>query len=264
MKERIITGVVLVAVVFCFLLYASEYLFGVGVFLVAILSAYEWLKLAKVEQDSMLKYLIVFVVAAFVVSQFFIYLQYIFPIFWLYAIFRLSQYEREKISTISSKEMLVLGLFTIAPFAACLYVLHSNNVAWIFMFILVVAAADSGAYFTGKAIGKHKMLPRLSPNKTIEGLLGGMLCAIIVAIVFLMYMGLTPLEYVYMVLISALVAVLSVVGDVFESMMKRIAGVKDSGNILPGHGGVLDRLDGYMPTLPIFVMLGYFAGVFIL
>lgn len=66
-----------------------------------------------------------------------------------------------------------------------------------------------------------------------------------------------------MVIISALIAVLSVVGDVFESMMKRIAGVKDSGNILPGHGGVLDRLDGYMPALPIFVTLGYLAGVFV-
>lgn len=264
MKERIVTGVVLVVVIFGFLLYASEYLFGVGVFLVAMLSAYEWLKFAKVEQDSIIKYLVVFAVMTFLVSEFFVYLQYIFPVFWLYAIFKLSQYEREKINTISANQMLIMGLFAITPFAACLYILHSNNVAWILVFILVVAAADSGAYFTGKAIGKHKMLPRLSPNKTIEGLLGGMVCAIVVAVIFLLYMGLSPLEYVYMVLISALVAVLSVVGDVFESMMKRIAGVKDSGNILPGHGGVLDRLDGYMPTLPVFVLLGYLAGVFVL
>ncbi|BCD92557.1 phosphatidate cytidylyltransferase [Francisella halioticida] len=264
MKERIITGVVLVVVVFGFLLYASEYLFGVGVFFVAILSAYEWLRLAKVDQDSIIKYLVVFAVVVFVVSEFFVYLQYVFPIFWLYAIFKLSQYEREKIDAISSNQVLTMGLFTIAPFAACLYILHSNGVAWIFMFILVIAAADSGAYFTGKAVGKRKMLPRLSPNKTVEGLLGGIVCAIVMAIIFLLYMGLSPLEYVCMVLISALVAVLSVVGDVFESMMKRIAGVKDSGNILPGHGGVLDRLDGYMPTLPVFVLLGYLTGVFIL
>lgn len=264
MKERIVTGIVLVVVVFAFLLYASDYLFGVGVFFVALLSAYEWVKLAKVNQDAMVKYLMVFAVIAILVSEFFIYLQYIFPVFWLYAIFKLSQYEREKINTISANEILVMGVFAIAPFAACLYVLHSNNVAWIFMFILIVAAADSGAYFTGKAMGKRKMLPRLSPNKTIEGLLGGMICSIVVAVIFLLYMGLSPLEYVYMILISALVAILSVVGDVFESMMKRIAGVKDSGNILPGHGGVLDRLDGYMPTLPVFVLLGYLAGVFVL
>lgn len=132
------------------------------------------------------------------------------------------------------------------------------------MFILVVAAADSGAYFTGKAIGKRKMLPRLSPNKTIEGLLGGLICSVLVSVVFLFYMELTVTQYIAMMIISALVAVLSVIGDVFESMMKRIAGVKDSGNLLPGHGGVLDRLDGYMPALPIFVLLGYLCGVFVI
>ncbi|AIT09811.1 phosphatidate cytidylyltransferase [Candidatus Francisella endociliophora] len=263
MIQRIITGVVLVAVVFSFLLYATSYLFGVGVFLVAVLSAYEWMRLAKVEEESVIRNLIIFSVSVFVVSEFFVYLQYVFPIFWLYAIFRLSQYERQKINSISSMEMLIMGLFAISPFAASLYVLHSNNVAWIFMFILVVAAADSGAYFAGKAIGKRKMLPRLSPNKTIEGLLGGLASAVVVAAVFLFYMDLSFEQYVFMLIISALTAVLSVVGDVFESMMKRIAGVKDSGNILPGHGGLLDRLDGYMPTLPVFVMLGYFAGVFV-
>ncbi|OIN83587.1 phosphatidate cytidylyltransferase [Francisella sp. TX07-6608] len=263
MKERIVTGIVLVAVVFGFLFFASDYLFGVGVFLVTLVSAYEWLKLAKIDQQSIFKNLIIFTIVVFVVAQFFIYLQYIFPIFWLYAIYKLASYERQKIDTIATNEMLVMGIFTISPFAASLYILHTNGVAWIFMFILVIAAADSGAYFTGKAIGKRKMLPRLSPNKTIEGLLGGLICAVIVAVIFLVYMNLSFGQYIYMVIVSALIALLSVVGDVFESMMKRIAGVKDSGNILPGHGGVLDRLDGYMPTLPIFVLLGYLAGVFV-
>ncbi|MDE4967781.1 phosphatidate cytidylyltransferase, partial [Francisella tularensis] len=77
---------------------------------------------------------------------------------------------------------------------------------WIFMFILEIAAADSGAYFTGKAIGKRKMLPRLSPNKTIEGLLGGVICAVIVAVSFLVYMNLSFGQYIYMVIVSALIA----------------------------------------------------------
>ncbi|AJI56604.1 cytidylyltransferase family protein [Francisella philomiragia] len=263
MKERIITGLLLVVFVFAGLVYANDYLFGVGVFLVAMLSAYEWLKFTKISQQETINYLVIFMIVLFVVSEFFVYIQYIFPVFWLYAIYRLSGYERQKFDTLSVNEMLILGLFAISPFAASLYVLHSNSVAWIFMFILVVAGADSGAYFTGKVMGKRKMLPRLSPNKTIEGLLGGMACAVIIAIVFLLFMNLSIFEYLSMVIISALIAVLSVVGDVFESMMKRIAGVKDSGNILPGHGGVLDRLDGYMPALPIFVTLGYLAGVFV-
>lgn len=264
MIERIVTGVTLALIVFSFLIYASEYLLGVGVFMVAVLAAYEWLRLAKVGEEFIVRDLIIFSVAIFVVSEFFVYLQYVFPVFWLYAIFRLSQYEREKINTLSSFEMQVMGLFAMVPFAASLYVLHSNGVAWIFMFILLVAAADSGAYFTGKAIGERKMLPRLSPNKTVEGLLGGMICSLIVAVIFLFYIDLTILESLSMFVISAIVAVLSVVGDVFESMMKRIAGVKDSGNLLPGHGGILDRIDGYMPALPIFVTLGYLAGVFVI
>ncbi|QEO58086.1 phosphatidate cytidylyltransferase [Francisella marina] len=263
MKERIITGVLLVIFVFAGLVYASDYLFGVGVFLVAMLSAYEWLKFTKISQQETVNYLVIFMIILFVVSEFFVYIQYVFPIFWLYAIYRLSGYERQKFDALSTNEMLILGVFAISPFAASLYVLHTNSIAWIFMFILVVAGADSGAYFTGKAMGKRKMLPRLSPNKTIEGLLGGMACAVVIAVIFLLFMDLSIFEYVFMVVISAVVAALSVVGDVFESMMKRIAGVKDSGNILPGHGGVLDRLDGYMPALPIFVTLGYPAGVFV-
>lgn len=264
MKQRIITGVLLAIVVFTFLIYATDYLFGVGVFLVAILAAIEWLKFADTPDYKTSKNLIVFGVATFFVSGFFEYVMYVFPIFWLYAIFKLSQYERQEIDTLGGSQILIMGLFAITPFCASLYVLHSNGVAWIFMFILVIAAADSGAYFTGKSIGRRKMLPRLSPNKTIEGLFGGLVLAVIVATIFLFYMDLSVMQYIAMVAISALIAVVSVVGDVFESMMKRIAGIKDSGNILPGHGGVLDRLDGYMPALPVFVVLGYLSGVFVL
>jgi phosphatidate cytidylyltransferase len=264
MRQRIITGVLLVVLVFTFLIYATDYLFGVGVFMVAMLAAIEWLKFANTPEDRVTKNLVIFGISTFLVSGFFQYLMYIFPVFWLYAIFKLSQYEKERISTLGHSQILVMGLFAITPFCASLYVLHSNGVAWIFMFILVVAAADSGAYFTGKAVGKRKMLPRLSPNKTVEGLLGGLICAVVVAVIFLFYMDLNLSQYVAMVLIAALIAIVSVVGDMFESMMKRIAGVKDSGNILPGHGGVLDRLDGYMPALPIFVVLGYLCGVFVL
>ena len=264
MKQRIITGIVLVVGVFAFLIYATDYLFGVGVFLVAILAAIEWLEFAGTPEDKITRNLVIFGITTFFVSGFFEYLIYVFPIFWFYAIFKLSQYEREKIDTLDRSQILMMGLFAISPFCASLYVLHSNDVAWIFMFILIVAAADSGAYFTGKAIGKRKMLPRLSPNKTIEGLLGGLVCSVVVAVIFLFYMDLSAGQYLAMVVISALTAILSVMGDVFESMMKRIVGVKDSGNIFPGHGGVLDRLDGYMPALPIFVMLGYLCGVFVI
>lgn len=262
MKTRIITALIIVLVVFSCLLYANDYWFGVGVFMLALLSAYEWIRLANVEESKVTTYLAAFAVVTFITSELFVYVQYLFPIFWIYAAFVLKKYESGEIDTMSQNKVLVLGVFALAPFCASLYILHANSVCWIFMFILVVGAADSGAYFVGKAMGKRKMLPRLSPNKTIEGLIGGLIMSIVVSIIFLSFMNLSFINSALMVVISVIAAMVSVMGDVFESMMKRIAGVKDSGTILPGHGGILDRLDGYMPSLPIFVMLGYLVGVF--
>ncbi|MFC4892377.1 phosphatidate cytidylyltransferase [Pseudofrancisella aestuarii] len=262
MKQRIVTGVLLALVVFGFLLVASDYIFGVGVFLVAILGAYEWIRLAGVSNnEDIIKYLAIYGVLAILVAALFKYIQFIFPVFWLYGVYKLYQYEKEKIEKLTSLEILIFGAFALTPFAASLYVLHSNGIAWVFLFILIIAAADSGAYFVGKSMGKTLLLPRLSPKKTIEGLIGGLILAIIVSIVFLLFMDLGFLKYLLMIIVCGVVSIVSVIGDVFESMIKRVAGVKDSGDILPGHGGILDRIDGYLPTLPLFVFLGYVVGV---
>ena len=264
MKERIITALVLIVVIFTGIVYSSEYVFGVGAFAVAMLGATEWIKFADVNDEDFTKYLSGFVGFALVTAMALKFVLIVFVVFWFYAAFKLYQYEKEKINSLSKGQILMCGAFALSPFAACLYVLHDAGIAWVFLFILVVAGADSGAYFTGKAIGKNKMLPRLSPKKTIEGLLGGFVCAVAIALVFLMFMDLDFVKYIAMSVVCGLVAVVSVMGDVFESMMKRVAGVKDSGNVLPGHGGVLDRVDGYLPALPLFVLLGYVLGVFTL
>ena len=263
MKQRIITGIVLVLVVFSFLLYSTEYLFSLGVFFIATIAAYEWIKLAKVEENKVIKYIALFAVSILVVAALFKYLLFIFPLFWIYAIYNLYRYEKNKLETLSQRNIILMGIFSISPFCTSLDVLYSNNLYWIFIFILVIAASDSGAYFTGKAIGKRKMLPRLSPNKTIEGLIGGLISSAIVAAILLAFMHLSFGIYILMLIIFVITALVSVIGDVFESMIKRISGVKDSGNILPGHGGILDRIDSYLPSLQLFVLLGYIVGVFV-
>lgn len=117
--------------------------------------------------------------------------------------------------------------------------------------IAMIAATDIGAYFSGKLIGGAKLWPRVSPNKTWAGLLGGMLCACVVAWLML------DAAHAWM---GAVVAVLGQVGDMFESWLKRRAGVKDSGKILPGHGGLLDRFDGYTLSAPFFAMMMLYGG----
>ncbi len=120
-----------------------------------------------------------------------------------------------------------------------------------FWSLAIVWATDIGAYFAGRAIGGPKLAPVWSPNKTWSGLIGGMLCATVVGF------ALTRVLHVELRLaaLSALLAVAAQAGDLFESQMKRSAGVKDSGKLLPGHGGVMDRLDGAVPVLCIVALI---------
>jgi phosphatidate cytidylyltransferase len=112
---------------------------------------------------------------------------------------------------------------------------------WVF---LVVWATDIGAFFAGRAIGGPKLAPSISPNKTIAGLIGGVICAALLAGAWVYYVGLPPL----LLSLAALFGAVAQLGDLFESGLKRKAHVKDSGSWLPGHGGLLDRLDGLVPV----------------
>lgn len=133
---------------------------------------------------------------------------------------------------------------------------------WVFLGILAVAAGDTMAYFTGRAIGRRKLAPAVSPNKTVEGAVGGLLgsvgCAVLYAHGFL-----PEVPPGYAAAAGAAVGIFGQAGDLFESLVKRAAGVKDSGTLLPGHGGILDRADGILaagPVLYLFAALSSLAG----
>lgn len=132
-------------------------------------------------------------------------------------------------------------LYPAAGFLFMLTLYVSNGMISLVWLVLVVVAVDIGAFVVGKSIGKRPFSPT-SPNKTLEGVLGG----IIVATVLGFFIGVTVVDIDKALIISFLVAVASVFGDLFESYLKRRADVKDSGNILPGHGGILDRMDGFL------------------
>lgn len=141
------------------------------------------------------------------------------------------------------------------------------NIHAIHPFILVytfalAALADSFAYLAGKRFGRNKLAPDLSPNKTIEGLLGGLLAVFVVAVVAAVATSQPGEILVPFVLLSMLCALASVIGDLFVSLMKRESGVKDAGKILPGHGGILDRFDSHLAVLPLFYIgLAWILGL---
>jgi phosphatidate cytidylyltransferase len=132
------------------------------------------------------------------------------------------------------------------------------NGALVIMLIIMVAAVDVGAFFTGRLFGKRKLAPALSPNKTWEGVWGGVTLNVAVSIVFAILLdsyvqAFALIDYVIFAALALIVAFFSVVGDLAESMLKRNKELKDSGSILPGHGGLLDRIDGLMAATPICV-----------
>lgn len=157
----------------------------------------------------------------------------------------------------------LFGLLTLIPFFWGVLLLRAVNYAeapyhgakLVLLVCILVWAADTGAYFTGKRFGKRKMAPSVSPNKTIEGLLGGATLAVVVTWASAALMGIPFASPGSLLLIAVITVMASVLGDLVESMFKRAAGVKDSGNLLPGHGGILDRIDSLTAALPVFALL---------
>ncbi|MDP4083067.1 MAG: phosphatidate cytidylyltransferase [Bacillota bacterium] len=125
--------------------------------------------------------------------------------------------------------------------AGLVYIIYSIFIIW---------ATDTGAYFIGRALGKRKLWPEISPNKTVEGFFGGVLCAIIVAVIFALFTSMNA-NLLSLVGITIVLSIFGQIGDLVESAFKRHFNVKDSGNILPGHGGILDRFDSLLFVLPL-------------
>ncbi len=122
----------------------------------------------------------------------------------------------------------------------------------VFFLLLIVFASDTGAYFSGRFFGKRKLAPHLSPKKTVEGLIGGVLSGIVVVCLYNFLLDeLFSSSYLYIVLAGLIASLIGVLGDLFESTLKRFANVKDSGGLLPGHGGILDRIDALIFAAPL-------------
>jgi len=167
-----------------------------------------------------------------------------------------------------SKAFKILGVFYVAVPAASLVWLRQLHVAnhpaagaEVVLYVLfVVWATDIGAYFAGRRIGGKKLAPRISPNKTWAGLIGGMVSASIVGGICAVFTPYPP-SWVAGMDLGILLAVISQVGDLFESWLKRRIGAKDSSTLIPGHGGLLDRVDGLVFALPVFALFLSLSGL---
>lgn len=132
--------------------------------------------------------------------------------------------------------------------------LHAGGMLRVFFLFGLVWMADIGAYFAGRAFGRHKLAPNVSPGKTVEGAVGGFAGALLIVATAPWVFGFGRFDWLPLLLLCVLVIALSIIGDLTESMFKRLRGVKDSGTLLPGHGGVLDRIDSILAAAPVLAL----------
>ncbi len=277
MGVRIATGIVLIALVVAWLFFADFAIFTMGALFMYMVGAYEMGPLLKFK--SRIPFVVIAAIAA--TAMFAIappgayiedgvpyYIRYFVAIalpFWCVAVVLVKQYPHMTKWHDNVVVNCIVALLMLLPFLQGLLILRSTSFATdphigAFLVISVMAlvwAADSGAYFTGRAVGKTPLMPEVSPKKTREGLYGGIVFAIVVMYLakhfnyFSVY-GEDELAW----LVAAFGAVIfSVFGDLMESVLKRLAGIKDSGKIFPGHGGMLDRIDSQLAAIPTFLSL---------
>lgn len=174
---------------------------------------------------------------------------------WLVNLYWVTRYPDRVSQWHPTTRRLAMGLWVLLPAWVGLNLLREAGAAWLLFLLLLVWGADIGAYFAGRAFGKRKLAPRVSPGKSWEGVFGGMAVTAVLAVIFALWVGLGAGGFVVLLGITLMVTLASVLGDLLESMLKRHRGIKDSSNLLPGHGGVLDRVDSLTAALPLFALL---------
>jgi phosphatidate cytidylyltransferase len=153
----------------------------------------------------------------------------------------------------------VFGLIYVPFFCAHIILIRAEpgGAQWLLMLTAITAGSDTGAYYAGTLLGKHKLCPRISPGKTVEGFVGGIVAGVATALL-LAYFLMAEVSPLTISLLAVVLTCIGVVGDLTESVIKRSAGVKDSGTLLPGHGGLLDRVDSLLLTAPVLFYLLHF------
>ncbi|MEB4591867.1 phosphatidate cytidylyltransferase [Candidatus Thiothrix sp. Deng01] len=260
LKQRIITGLVLILLVFAGICFLPTDLFGLFslVFIVG-LGAWEWAGLTgcylpEKRMAGAMMILLASIPLVFIKPVPVLVLAVSVPV-WLAVLVALKIYPHN--AGFYKKHALAMrlsGIFVLLPAWYALMQLHIMHYSYVIYLIMLVAIADTAAFFAGRRFGRHKLAPDLSPGKTKEGVSGAVLATAVWAVLGLFWLNLPAGKEVWFVVLSMFVVLMSVAGDLFESLLKREAGVKDSGQILPGHGGILDRVDGLLAAAPLFAL----------
>lgn len=261
LKLRVITALILAPLALWAIWSSSSSAFALGVALIVSMGAWEWARLCGLHSmPGRLVYVALIAASIFVVYRYAGSAEWQMIIllaaaaWWAVALLSVLAYPRSAVLWKFAPVRGVAGVLVMVPAWAALSLLHQRfGPGLVILLVMLIWAADTGAYFAGRAFGKRKLAPNVSPGKTWEGVVGGMLLALLIALISTIWLPPVDGMVAYLILVVLTIA-LSVLGDLLESLFKRIAAVKDSGGLLPGHGGVLDRIDSLTAAAPIFTL----------
>ena len=267
-KQRVIAAVIMAAIFFALLMYLSAVDFSLVIGVMVLVAGWEWSNLMKVTSVAGKTLFLSLLALSQATASIWLGLFDSFDhqraqqiclvavAVWAIIFLWVQGYPSSAILWSSRPILGALGILVLTfTWVAVATILHNVSGQWLLLLaIMIVVLADVGGYFVGSLVGKHKLSPLVSPGKTWEGFAGGLLLQFVLVggLLWVLPDIATPSSLLILVVP---VALYSVLGDLFESMVKRHSGVKDSSQLLPGHGGVLDRIDGIMAALPLFSLL---------
>lgn len=269
MKTRIITAIIAILIFVPILIFSDTIVFPIACGVLALVAAWEVLScvgvLKKIAVSSLS--LLAVAIAMFGAGYFahehnphlFFESLLIFSYMYLFLMLTVAVFSRGSVGI--GQDLTAAGMifYVIVGFASVVLLRDAPNGAYLYLLIFLSAwVTDTGAYFTGVCFGKHKLIPDVSPKKTVEGAIGGVITCVLVFVAFGAIVGaisdLTP-HYIRLALVGFVTSIVSMVGDLIASLLKRKYGVKDYGKLFPGHGGVMDRFDSVLATAPFLYIL---------
>lgn len=260
LKQRIITAFILAPLFVWAIFSMSSHYFTQLLLIFVALGAWEFSYLIKFKRLIARLLLVVGIIACALIIQNNVqiieFVLYLSILWWIVNLYWILSYPNKTNLWFNPFIVRVIsGVLLLVPMWVALITLQQQYGSKYFLLLmLIIWGADSGAYFVGKAIGKRKLAPKVSPGKSIEGMIGGIGVALVVMVMFLQYQNIATKQYLSYLLLTIIVASVSVLSDLFESLFKRISNIKDSGQILPGHGGILDRIDSLTAAAPFFLL----------
>jgi len=263
LKQRILTAIPLAALVIWGIITQPENVIFYSLLVVILIAAWEWARLSGIQNVFLRIAYAVIITAGVYFSQQLInnnphWLKIILSITvlaWFIAIYHMFSKGPQPVNQSLSMAKLIIGFIALIPPVLALMLVRAEGAWWLFYCLSIIWVADIGAYFSGKRFGKNKLAPKLSPGKTKEGMYGAVFATSVYSFLAGLFFELQAIELLMLLIIASLATFISVAGDLSVSLLKREQDLKDTGHILPGHGGILDRIDSVLSSAPFLALL---------